>query len=385
MGNSFICNLMKENPANWKEICAQKQVKVKENGDFAIFNYDIMADFSDPVVQEARGIVINTKELEVACWPFRKFMNSHELNADEIDWASARVQEKVDGSLVKLWYNKESRNWVWSSNSCIDASEAVLSSGFSVMDLIECTKEYKDLKKQIWNGTGNLSTDYTYLFELVGPYNQVVIRYDKPMLYHIGTRNNKTGQEMDIDLGIQKPKSYPLHSLEDCISAAAKLNKGDYPDSEGFVVVDKNWHRIKVKSPEYLIYHHAVNNGVITKEKAWVILHTDDFNLDAFCKAAPDYAVEALLYYKDRLEVEFATAVCAINSIRSMRDAGLSRKGIALQLAESKYSMFCFKSLDEDDSAEEIVQKYEKKLLNNIEDYIPLEYGMENFDDYDKD
>lgn len=367
--NSYICNFISKHcDDNWKEMLAEKDIKVKGLGNLAIFNYDIFADFSNPLVQEARGIIINTRTCDVAAWPFRKFGNSFESYADDIDWASARVQEKIDGSIVKLWFYKEAQEWAWSSNSCIDAGEAVLSSGFSILDCIQCADGYRTLNELI--AKAELNPDYTYIFELVGPMNQVVIRYDKPKLYHIGTRNNKTGEELMVDLGIDKPKEYPLHSLEDCIKAAAELNKeADYPENEGFVVVDKNWHRVKVKSPEYLIYHHTVNNGAITKERAYEILRTDDFDVDTFLKAAPDYVIEPMIYYKDRLETERAVATDAINRARDMRNSGMSRKDIALQLTGSKYSMFCFKGLDEDSSAEEIVRKYEKKLLNNINDY----------------
>ena len=117
--NSRICNFIAEHPQNWRELLAEKQIKVKDKGSLSIFNYDIMADFSDPVVQEARGIIIDTKTLDVAAWPFRKFGNSHESYADDIDWKHAKVTEKIDGSIVKLWHSDD--GWVVSSNSCIYA------------------------------------------------------------------------------------------------------------------------------------------------------------------------------------------------------------------------------------------------------------------------
>ena len=127
--NSWLCNLisgkkisvlpdLSEN-YDWHQVCEQLLIKVKEDGDLAIFNYDIGADFYNPVVQEARGIIINIKKCEVLCWPFRKFANAHEPYADKINWDRAVVQEKIDGSIIKLFYNKITKQWQIASNSCM--------------------------------------------------------------------------------------------------------------------------------------------------------------------------------------------------------------------------------------------------------------------------
>ena len=188
---SYICNFIKDHPDNWRELLAEKQIRIKGEGSLSIFNYDIMADFSDPIVQEARGIIINTDMLNVVCFPFRKFGNSHESYADPIDWNNAK-----------------------------------LNSGYTVLDLIKETDEFAYLTNLIPNN--ELDEHNTYIFELVGPKNQVVIKYDKTQLYHIGTRNNETGEELGTGQFtgfIMSPKEYPLHSLEDCIVAAKELNK----------------------------------------------------------------------------------------------------------------------------------------------------------------
>ena len=72
-----------------KSLLEEKCIRVKFANNLAIFNYDISADFSDPVVQESRGIIIDTDSLEVVCWPFRKFGNYGESYADSIDWSTA--------------------------------------------------------------------------------------------------------------------------------------------------------------------------------------------------------------------------------------------------------------------------------------------------------
>ena len=262
MMNSLIIDFIQKHKDDWADRLATKKVEVKYDGDLAIFNYSILADFSDPIVREARGIIINLKKLYVVCWPFTKFCNYNEPYHDDIDWSTARIQDKIDGSLMKLfWYDGK---WRIATNGTIDADKAnVNGTNYTFGDLFRAAMlhVHLDLSALDWHNT--------YMFELVSPYNRVVCDYgDEVTIWHIGTRSNQTGEELIEDIGIHKPNEYPLHSLEDCVAAAKKLNViGSTVTKEGFVVVDKNWHRIKVKSPEYVMMHHILPNGEVSDEK----------------------------------------------------------------------------------------------------------------------
>ena len=101
--NSHLCRFLAAHPNDWEERLKRDYgLRIKSDGEYTVFNYNINCDFKDPIVQEARGIILDTVRLEVVCWPFRKFGNYNEGYADEIDWSTARVQEKVDGSIIKL-------------------------------------------------------------------------------------------------------------------------------------------------------------------------------------------------------------------------------------------------------------------------------------------
>ena len=264
---SKICELITSNK-NWREVIKSKGIRIKEEYNLCIFNYGIGVDFSDPIVQEARGIIIDTESVEVVCWPFRKFCNYGESCADKIDWSTARVQEKIDGSIIKLWYcwgdSDGEGAWQWSTNSMIDAFDAKSESGISFGELIKRADNYDGIKFD------ELDKFTTYIFELVSPYTQVVVEYPYTRLYHIGTRNNINGEECNVDIGIPKPMEYPLQSLEDCIKAAEELNDNvcEKVEKEGFVVVDGNWNRVKIKSPDYLVKHHSLTRKVVSKQVA---------------------------------------------------------------------------------------------------------------------
>lgn len=247
--------------ANWEELLAEKPycLKIKRDDGYIIFSYNqIDSDFYNPLVRECRGIILEENTFKPVCVPFFKFGNYGEGYVPDIDWKSARTQEKVDGSLIKVWFDKG--EWRVSTNGTINAYKCEI--GQVDFLKLDCPYSYFgelfDRAKEKANlDFSTLNKKYTYMFELVSPYNKVVVPYDEIDIYHIGTRDNKTLEELDIDIGIKKPKNYDLHTLEDCIKSASELPYSE----EGYVVVDKYWNRIKIKSPKYVAMHHAKSSS----------------------------------------------------------------------------------------------------------------------------
>ena len=106
------------------------------------------------------------------------------------------------------------------------------------------------------------------------------------MLYHLGTRSNITGKESDEDISIIKPMQYAISSLEECVQLADKLNDktSGRIEKEGFVVVDKNFNRIKIKSLDYITRHHielsvALNKRDCLSMKKVITLHNTKVDL----------------------------------------------------------------------------------------------------------
>ena len=362
---SLILNLIKQYPNEYENILKDKKIKINNEKNFQIYNYDIEADFSDPVVQEARGIIIDTKNKRVVCWPFRKFGNWQEDYADNIDWKSARVEEKIDGSIMKLWFYNE---WHWSTNSCINADNASIKDGnSSFLALIHKAENFGQILFE------ELDKNYTYIFELVSPYNQIVIRYPKTSLWHIGTRDNRTGEEMKIDIGIKQPKNYPLNSLDDCINAVKMLNANNdnKVKQEGFVVVDKNWHRVKIKSPEYVAIHKYVNNGMINKNNAIkLLLESPEF---AEKLAISSNTINTQMKYYTYKIAEFKMYLeYYLDYVRNLyEEYSHSRKAVANEIKNDKLSAFGFKAIGNNMSVDEILKtdKNQKILISSIEEY----------------
>jgi RNA ligase len=136
-----------------------------------MFSYGIEADFRIEVVRECRGIILDeTDGYQPVCVPFFKFGNDGESYADDIDWTTARVQEKIDGSLIKVWCHKGA--WRVSTNNTINAENAKTNNNEDT---------FRNIFDKAWALTGKefgeLNPDDTYMFELVSPQTRVVVPY----------------------------------------------------------------------------------------------------------------------------------------------------------------------------------------------------------------
>lgn len=246
---------------DWEELLTRPPycIKIKREDGYIIFSYNqLESDFDIELVRECRGVILDEKTLRPVCVPFFKFGNYGESYAATLDWGSARVQEKIDGSIIKVWYDRE--KWRVSTNGNIVADNAVLTRTDLFDD--DCTfgtfgELFAVAKEKRGLDFDKLDKDKTYMFELIGPYNKVVILYPNIDIYHIGTRDNTTLKELDVDIGVQKPREYPLRSIEQCIAASRELPD----DKEGYVAVDKYYNRVKIKNPTYVALHHYKNNG----------------------------------------------------------------------------------------------------------------------------
>lgn len=354
---SLILKIIRENE-DWESIIKANDISYKIDGDYAIFNYQITADFHKPLVQEARGIIINLKEMKVVCWPFRKFGNFGEDYADDIDWESARVQDKIDGSIIKVWW--DNKIWHISTNSTIDAKKAPVNTDISFYEV------FNQAKIECGFGFNQLDRNYTYMFELISPYNRIVIDYNTIDLYHIGTRDNRTGLELNRDIGVKKPVEYPLHSLKDCIDAVAELNPhGGIVRKEGFVVVDKYWNRIKIKSPEYVAIHHLIPNGMITDYQLFEMIHGGTIDdVISYVPSLKPRVIDIIKKYKNfRSKVEEYLTY----NTKLVRKENLSRKDWCIAHRNDKFFSFGVKWIF-DKKEPNYAQLSTKKIWEMIED-----------------
>jgi bifunctional DNA-binding transcriptional regulator/antitoxin component of YhaV-PrlF toxin-antitoxin module len=283
-------------------------------------------------VRECRGLIID-KDINPVCVPFFKFGNYGESYADKIDWESAKVEEKIDGSLIKVW--NYGGKWIVSTNGTIFADTASINSE-NEMNQETVFQNFGDLFRAALDNIGfnveSLNPQYTYMFELVSPHNRVVVPYETIDVYHIGTRDIVSLKEIEIDVGIKKPKTYECNNIDDLIEMALKLKYCE----EGYVVKDKDYKRIKVKSPAYVAVQHLIA-GMNEKNLLELIRKNET---GEFLTYFPEYKK-----YVDNLSEKIENTVSYINEIIRNEIEGKTfetRKDFAAMATKTKYSAFFF-------------------------------------------
>jgi len=267
-----------KNNKDWFFLLQEKPYSliIKEKNNLLLFKYhQLNSNMSERICQEARGLILEKDTLRVIRCAFFKFFNYGENNAAGIDYDSAKVQEKIDGSLISLYfYNGK---WNIATNGMISAEDAKLYLKTNEFKTFSDLFPFDEIDYSI------LNEKYTYTFELVSKYNRIVIPYDKTEIFHIGTRDNETIKELNVDIGIKKPLEFKFNSITDILDMAGALPY----NKEGYVVVDKYWNRIKIKSPAYVAIYHLRGKGKVSNKRLLIIIRKGE--KEEFLNYFPEY------------------------------------------------------------------------------------------------
>lgn len=219
------------------------------------FKYSqIDSPMGSKVVQACRGVILDKdNDWKVACHTFNKFFNHGETHAASIDWRTARVFTKEDGSLMQLWFHNG--QWQVSTSGSPDAGGNVGDYGFTFQELF--WKTWHELGYEMPQNK-NLS----YAFELCTKYNRIVVKHEKPRIVFLGARDNEYGYEVFTDYVTQFQKwetvqEFSLNSFADVVESLKSISPFD---QEGYIVRDGNFNRQKIKSPQYVAIHHVIGS-----------------------------------------------------------------------------------------------------------------------------
>lgn len=374
------------NNENWEELLAAEpyHIRASWDGDYVLLKYNQLAsDFTQEMVRECRGAIFyipkhNHKRVQVVCYPFSKFGNYGESYVPEIDWSTASVQEKVDGSLIKAYYHDGS--WHISTNGTIHARNAGTSiAGLTFFDVVCRAIPDKYYLTEFFDA---LDKEYTYMFELVSPETRVTIEYKETALYYLGARNMYTLQEVAYPEEtddtvffecVKLPKRYPLHTIEQCIEVAQSMGA----DEEGFVVCDGAFNRMKIKSPEYLMAARIRNNNVITVKR--VVEAMRGGYIDDLYAYLPDYHpyIDDILNAYHYIAMKCDHAYQAV--VERMKETPSLRLFEAVQVEDPEYQDYCFKRI-----SGRVLDEYDyldnRVLFGQIVDWIKAEMKSDKED-----
>ena len=177
------------------------------------------------------------------------------------------------------------------------------------------------------------------------------------------------GSDDEEPQGEEEPKKYQAKSLKECIAIAEELNKGPIIEEEGFVVVDKDYHRIKVKSPKY-VEAHKLKSG-ISKRVLIETITEPDFDAERYLLQFPEQE-ELILFYMDQINrLKEHVSHYAAYARDLYEQSGNSRKEVALQIKDDKFSGVGFAAIKDLEKTDEDLFRdlTEKFVLDNVEDF----------------
>lgn len=321
------------------------KIKVRHHEELNVvcLNYDqINSPLSETIVQECRALILERGTWEVKSWPFKKFFNVGEfLAVKEFDWDDFDTFEKLDGSIIHFWHHN-ALGWQVGTRSvpdsktpyCDDPSKTFYDLICST--LVEQGTSFEEL-------TSFFVPGYCYTFELTGPENQVVVFYEKRRVSLLAVRNLTTLEEENAEdwikfnlppwIDVHEAKAYHGWTLEQISKTVQEMNP---TQQEGFVLVDKNWNRLKIKSEAYCLMSHSRDSlGKSNRARLELIFAGKE---DDVLSILPKTVQDKILFLKSalmRLQNEVSLAYTRISHIRDQKE-------FAAEALKTKYSGMLF-------------------------------------------
>jgi len=248
---------------------AEHGVKSLRVGNLVAVNYGMCETVTD-LANECRGLVLEYGTWDVVAFSFKRFFNSHQGHAAEIDWSTAKALEKVDGTLITFYHYDG--HWRFSTRGVPDASgEVPAQTGEHFRFYIEGLLYAEGLS--VDDLCAGLPEHYCVVCEYVGPYNRIITDYREENLYLLAMTDRDVCEDVEPPETWRWPFSWPVEirrvgSLEAVMEMTRDLDTLD----EGFVVVDAGYNRIKVKAESYRSIARLINAGKERTEKHYAAI-----------------------------------------------------------------------------------------------------------------
>jgi hypothetical protein len=232
-----------------------------KNNKVSLNYHMIKSPMDQKIVRECRGLILRLGTWDVVAFPFYKFFNLGEGQADPINWETAKYFEKLDGSMIVLYYDTVDERWYTATRGMPEADGSTPGLSVSFAELVQMC--FKEMGFEFGEFCSRLNKRFTYIFEMTTPYNRIVVAYNDLQMTLIGVRDLDTFKELYAkpiadQLSVPYPKEYSFPTMEEMQKG---INQLDFMKHEGVVAVDfSNFNRVKVKSDDYRRAHGAISS-----------------------------------------------------------------------------------------------------------------------------
>jgi len=264
-------------------------VNARRNGRLTIFDYTKQCMFDrawDEFTVQARGLVLDDQGRVVAR-PWAKFFNLNErpeTKLEALPTETPELSEKMDGSMIVTFFDQEEGRWRAITRGCWENPQT------------------KYANKWLEKNAQALDRTKTYMFELVAPWNRLVIPYEKDEMILLGFRETDSGRDASYAQVAAAAPALGLKAVKFETKPISEISLQDpkVRNQEGFVARYSNGLRVKLKYQQYMILHK-----ILTELSVKGIWETLSQNNEPSFENVPDEFMEWFRKQRDGLKKAF--------------------------------------------------------------------------------
>jgi RNA ligase len=265
-------------------------IAARPNGRLTIFDYTNHCMFErawDEYTMQARGLVLDDKG-NVIARPWKKFFNVNErpeTKLEALPLETPELSDKMDGSMIIVFHDEET-GWRAITRGCWDNPQTKYANAW--------------LAKNFPHG---LHRHNTYMFELIAPWNRLVIPYAPEEMILLGIVRPDTGEDASYAQVADYAKNYGLKAVgfETRPISEIALEDPKVRDREGYVARYSNGLRVKLKYQQYMLLHKILTG--LSVKGIWETLST---NNEPSFKDVPDEFMEWFRKQRDGLKKAYS-------------------------------------------------------------------------------
>jgi RNA ligase len=320
-------------------------IVARPNGRLTIFDYTNQCMFDrawDEYTMQARGLVLDDQG-KIVARPWRKFFNVNERPETKLEALPSETPElsdKMDGSMIIVFHDEET-GWRAITRGCWENVQTKYANAW----LAQNSKV--------------LHRDNTYMFELIAPWNRLVIPYAKDELILLGIVKTGPGEDASYAQVANYAQNHGLKAVKFETRPLSEISLEDpkVRDREGFVARYSNGLRVKLKYRQYMLLHKILTG--LSVKGIWETLSTN--NEPSFVDV-PDEFMEWFRKQRDGLKKAYSEIEEKAKVVFAATPTLPSRKDYALAFQKTPELMpILFLMLDKRPYAEMIWDRIKPK------------------------
>lgn len=293
-------------------------IAARKNGRLTIYDYTNQCMFDrawDEFTMQARGLVLDDQG-KVIARPFKKFFNVNERPETKFAALPAETPElsdKMDGSMIIVFHDEET-GWRAITRGCWDNPQTKYANAWLAKNF------------------GRMHRHNTYMFELIAPWNRLVIPYAKEEMILLGIVRTDTGEDASYAQVEQYAKDYGFKSVGFETRPISEISLEDprVRDREGYVARFSNGLRVKLKYQQYMILHKILTG--LSVKGIWETLAA---NNEPSFKDVPDEFMEWFRKQRDGLKKAYSQIETKAKKVFEATPPQLTRKGYAIEFRKT--------------------------------------------------